>query len=286
MSCSDELVALLSRLGLERHVEQFEEEAITELSLLRSMGAEMLRENLTELGMELEAIAVLSAALFPEANEEADDDEGGLTLEDNEHGGAAGRDTEAAAILAAGRRAPGHHDNLTEPNAPDDRQVELELEAQQADIEAAATDVDWLNKPLAVLDPPEAKRRFLETRDEAHGYFRRGLYANAAAAYTRALDLQVPNEKANASLLYNRAGCRRHLGQLHQAMQDAQLAAKADPTLVGAWWRAADAALALGGGAVAAEAAAEAVAAGLKLEPQSAPLLELRRRFNRAEATV
>lgn len=279
MSCSDELVALLSRLGLERHVEQFEEEAITELSLLRSMGAEMLRENLTELGMEPEAIAVLSAALFPEASEEADDDEGGLTLEDNEHGGAAERDTEAAAILAVGRRAPGH--NLTEPNAPDDRQVE-ELEAQQADIEAAATDVDWLNKPLAVLDPPEAKRRFLETRDEAHGYFRRGLYANAAAAYTRALDLQVPNEKANASLLYNRAGCRRHLGQLHQAMQDAQLAAKADPTLVGAWWRAADAALALGGGGAAAEAAAEAVAAGLKLEPRSAPLLELRRRVEAA----
>jgi len=280
MSCSDDLLALLSRLGLERHVELFEEEAITELSLLRSMGADMLRENLTELGMELEAIAVLSAALFLEADEEADDDEGGLTLEDNEHGGAAERDTEAAAALAMGRRAPGH--DLTEPNAPDDRQVELELEAQQADIEAAATDVDWLNKPLTVLDPPEAKRRFLETRDEAHGYFRRGLYANAAAAYTRALDLQVPNEKANASLLYNRAGCRRHLGQLHQAMQDAQLAAKADPTLVGAWWRAADAALALGGGGAAAEAAAEAVAAGLKLEPRSAPLLELRRRVEAA----
>lgn len=284
MSCSDELVALLSRLGLERHVEQFEEEAITELSLLRSMGAEMLRENLAELGMELEGITVLSAALFPEADEEADDDEGGCVLEDNENDGAAERDAVAAAILATGRRAPGHA--RTEPSAPDDRVAELELEAQQADIEAAATDVDWLNKPLAVLDPPEAKRRFLETRDEAHGYFRRGLYANAAAAYTRALDLQVPNEKANASLLYNRAGCRRHLGQLHQAMQDAQLAAKADPTLVGAWWRAADAALALGGGAVAAEAAAEAVAAGLKLEPQSAPLLELRRRFNRAEAAA
>ena len=277
MPASEELVALLSRLGLERHVEQFEEEAITELSLLRSMGAEMLRENLTELGMELEAIAALSTALFPEADEDEDAD--GLTLEDNEHGGAAEQDTEAAATRASGRRAPGDH--LTEPNAPGDRQAETELEAQQADIEAAATDVDWLNKPLAVLDPPEAKRRFLETRDEAHGYFRRGLYANAAAAYTRALDLQVPNEKANASLLYNRAGCRRHLGQLHQAMQDAQLAAKADPSLVGAWWRAAEAALALGG-AAAVEAAAEAVAAGLKLEPQSAPLLELRQRVEAA----
>lgn len=275
MSCSEELVALLSRLGLERHVEQFEEEAITELSLLRSMGAEMLRENLTELGMELGAIAALSAALFPEADEDEDAD--GLTLEDNEHGGAAEQDTESVAALASRQRAPGDH--LTEPNAPG--QVETELEAQQADIEAAATDVDWLNKPLAVLDPPEAKRRFLETRDEAHGYFRRGLYANAAAAYTRALDLQVPNEKANASLLYNRAGCRRHLGQLHQAMQDAQLAAKADPSLVGAWWRAAEAALALGG-AAAVEAAAEAVAAGLKLEPQSAPLLELRQRVGTA----
>lgn len=256
MSCSDELVALLSRLGLERHVEQFEEEAITELSLLTSMGAEMLRENLAELGMELEAIAALSNALFPKAEEAS---EGGLTLEDNE---LAEQDTELQ----------------LEPNAPED--LKMELEAQQAEIEAAATDVDWLNKPLAVLDPPEAKRRFLEIRDEANGYFRRGLFANAAAAYTRALDLQVPNEKANASLLYNRAGCRRHLGQLHQAIQDAQLAAKADPALVGAWWRAADAALALGGGDAAAETAAEAVAAGLKLEPRSAPLLELRRRVS------
>ena len=103
MSCSEELVALLSRLGLERHVEQFEEEAITELSLLRSMGADMLRENLTELGMELEAIAALSAALFPEADEDEDAD--GLTLEDNEHGGAAERDAEAAAAAHRPARA-------------------------------------------------------------------------------------------------------------------------------------------------------------------------------------
>ena len=255
MACSAELIALLSRLGLERHLEQFQEEAITELSLLTSMGAEMLRENLVELGMEPEAIAVLSTALF-QATEDAD--------EGSEHGAASEQDTELR----------------LEPNAHEDLLLESDAgrldEAQQADIEAAAaTDVDWLNKPLAVLDPPEAKRRFLETRDEANGYFRRGLFANAAAAYTRALDLQVPNEKANASLLYNRAGCRRHLGQLHQAAQDAQLAAKAGhPALVGAWWRAADAALALGNAA----AAAEAVAGGLKVEPQCAPLLELRRR--------
>ena len=44
MSCSAELVEVLSRLGLSRYTPQFEEEEITELNLLTSMGMKMLRE--------------------------------------------------------------------------------------------------------------------------------------------------------------------------------------------------------------------------------------------------
>ena len=43
---------LLSRLGLSRYAELFEEEAITSIDLLLSMGPDMLRENLEELGLE------------------------------------------------------------------------------------------------------------------------------------------------------------------------------------------------------------------------------------------
>ena len=39
-----ELVAFLKPLGLERYAGMLEEEAITEVDLLRSMGEEMLRE--------------------------------------------------------------------------------------------------------------------------------------------------------------------------------------------------------------------------------------------------
>lgn len=273
MACAGELVALLTRLGLARYLAQFEEEAITELQLLTSMGVEMLRENLEELGMDAEDIATLSTALFPEEAEEED----GLMLEDNVQVGSAAADAKAEVEAEEDEDAA----LQLESNAPE-KGPEADHEADHADLVAAAADADWMDKPLAVLDPPEAKRKFLAIRKEAHHHFRRGQYANAAAAYTHALALEVPNAQANASALYNRAACRRHLGQLHQAMQDAQLAAAADPTMVGAWWRAADAALALGDAAT----AAEVVAAGLKVEPSAAPLLELRLRVQAAGAAA
>ena len=58
-------------------------QAITEVSLLTSMGADMLHENLEELGLGDIAISKLRAALFPEANDNDDDDDDGLQLEEN-----------------------------------------------------------------------------------------------------------------------------------------------------------------------------------------------------------
>lgn len=255
MSCSPELVTLLSRLGLERHVPLFEEEAITELTLLTSMGKDMLCENLDELGLVAADVAKLSTALFPEEEEEDD----GPALEDNDDDDDDGPQLEA--------NAP-----------PAQAEAVAEEPVSQEQLAEAATDVDWMDKPLATLDLAETKRRFLAAREEALAFHRHGQLANAAAAYTRALALEVPNPKANASVLYNRAACCQGLGQLHQAQRDAQLAAEADPTLVGAWWRAAEAALLLGD----TTSAAEAVASGLKAEPQCAPLLELQRRVQAA----
>ncbi len=48
MQKEESVRSLLSRLGLERYNEVFEEEAITDVSLLVSMGADMLVENLEE----------------------------------------------------------------------------------------------------------------------------------------------------------------------------------------------------------------------------------------------
>ena len=269
MSCSAELVGVLSRLGLSRYTPQFEEEEITELNLLTSMGMKMLRENLEELGMDADAIASLSTALFPEGV-----GEDGLMLEDNEQ-----PVTSTAPAAAAKEGEDEAEEELQlESNAPEEPHTGRRAEQEHAQMEAAAADADWFEKPLAVLDPGEAKRQFLAMREEAHAHFRRKQFANAAAAYTRALGLEVPNAKANATLLYNRATCRHHLNQLFQARQDAQLAAKADPTLVGAWWRAAEASLALGDAATAAEAVAE----GLNMQPGEAALLDLRRRVDAA----
>ena len=137
MSCSSELVALLARLELAHYVPAFEEEAITELPLLTSMGVDMLRENLEELGLDAAAVAKLADALFPADGE----DDGELELEDNAVDG-----------------DPQLEDNAVDP----------------AEIAAVAAQADWMDKPLTTLDLPEAKRRFLEIRDEAQLFHRRG----------------------------------------------------------------------------------------------------------------
>ena len=63
---ADSVAALLAKLNLSKYNETFEEEAINDVSLLTSMGADMLCENLEELGLDTAAIELLSNELFPD----------------------------------------------------------------------------------------------------------------------------------------------------------------------------------------------------------------------------
>ena len=71
-------------------------------------------------------------------------------------------------------------------------------------------------------------------------YQRAGQYANARAAYTRALALETPNSRMQAALYFNRSACQRQLGQLRLALSDAQKAAEIEHTMLEAIWRAAE----------------------------------------------
>ena len=66
-----DLAELLSGLGLQPLQPLLEDEAITELPLLQSMGAEMLDENLSEIGVSKEDIARWSAHDIPLAPKSA-----------------------------------------------------------------------------------------------------------------------------------------------------------------------------------------------------------------------
>ena len=65
MALEPELADLLAGLGLQALQPLLEEEAITELPLLQSMGGEMLEENLSEIGVSKEDIARWSAHDIP-----------------------------------------------------------------------------------------------------------------------------------------------------------------------------------------------------------------------------
>ena len=54
----------LKSIGLGKYAATFADEEITEVALLRSMGEDMLRESMEELGMELPHVNTLTKALF------------------------------------------------------------------------------------------------------------------------------------------------------------------------------------------------------------------------------
>eukprot|EP00967_Tisochrysis_lutea_P006802 scaffold8114_cov20-Tisochrysis_lutea.AAC.1 len=235
-----ELSALLSRLGLGRLEETLVEEAITELPLLASMGADMLYENLSEIGVDKEAIAILSAELFPRPPPppqvaEAVADATSVAIASDCVGGKGSAVTPAAGTNGSAGRA--------------------EVEGMTHEEEAAHEMAEWLLKPYL-----------------GNQYLEDGQYANAAATYTQALALEAPNPRANAALYYNRSCAHHRLGRLWLALRDATLAAEADPRRSArAWWRVADVALATGD----IETAKEAVAKGLTAQPGCAPLKKI-----------
>ena len=93
----DALSDLLAGLGLSRYAPIFEEEAITEVALLKSIGSTTFVSSMAELSMDEYAAEALRAELFgaeaprsapsvrPGLLTEESDDE--LALEENEEGG-------------------------------------------------------------------------------------------------------------------------------------------------------------------------------------------------------
>ena len=59
-----DLKAFLDAQGLGQYLQTFCDEEITDVALLKSMGDEMLRESMEELGMEAAHVEKLSSALF------------------------------------------------------------------------------------------------------------------------------------------------------------------------------------------------------------------------------
>jgi tetratricopeptide (TPR) repeat protein len=259
---ASEVAQLLAKLNLTQYNEVFEEEAITEVSLLVSMGDAMLRENLEELGLDAAAVDALAGELFPGATgggaADDDDDEDELVLEDGD------APPQPAAAAAAGPTVP--VDAL-----PDD--------LTQEEIDAAEAEAQWLLNPLSMLDLSETKERLLKMMAEGIGFQQRGQFANARSVFTRALAMEAPNKRMNASLYYNRSACQRELGQLSLALRDAQKAAELEPTFIKAHWRAADVAIILGEE----EEAMESITAGLKVAPRCQPLLGLKLKVKRFE---
>ena len=232
------LSSLLAELGLGHHATALEEEAITELSLLQSMGREMLVENLEELELPGADVTKLADALFPPSEPAAEPS-----------GGAADEAEPQQPTL----------EGVTEVNMTED---------DASAVEAA----EWVLNPLSLVDASEYVQAVRKLLDEGNAFMRLKQWANARAAYTRGIALEVPNKRAVCAFYYNRAACQRQLQQPQLALRDAQTACELDPTNLKAWWRAADAALALGD-RVSAE---EAVVAGLKVKPTCGPLLQIK----------
>lgn len=247
---------LLSRLDLSKHAEIFAEEEINEVSLLTSMGPEMLRENLDELGLDAPSIEALASALFPGAAADGDDEV--LQLEENDLAEPSGGMSQGQPMQAV--PVDGLPDDLT-----------------QEEIDAAEEEAQWLLNPLSMLDLSETKEVLLKMMAEGNAYQKAGQFANARAVYTRALNMEAPNKRMNASVYYNRSACQRQLGQLKLSLIDATKAYELDPSMIKAYWRAGDVAIILDEHAE----AREAIEAGLKVAPRNQPLLQLKLQVQR-----
>ena len=271
---NDTVTALLLRLSLERYLPLLNEEDLTQLPVLRAIGADKLRENLVEIGFEPADASTLAAELFPEdcVDERAPELEENIAVAPSAPpppAVSAAHPNLASADETAFSRSQSQ--SVTDSVPP--------IEESEEEDAVAARDVDWLLKPmLPELELPQLKRELLTLTATAHRHMRAREFANACAAYSRAISLDAPNGRAIAALYYNRAACHMALGHPHAALTDAQLAAKAhgEPTrAAAAWWRAADAALELGDS----ESARDAVKAGLRARPGCAQLEHMAARW-------
>jgi len=126
------------------------------------------------------------------------------------------RASEAETVLQEGIRAdPGNND------------LRAKLDEVQKTLEKERRFVTPEGKPLSGAQLAKA---------EGNDHFKNGRYEEAAACYTRALELTT--DKGERSILYsNRAACHSQQQNWHRMLEDADLAVKEDPKNVKALMR-------------------------------------------------
>jgi len=193
MAAGDDLSALLSKLSLEQYKSTFEDEEITEVSLLHSMGEEMLRESMVELGMKDAHVDVLAKALFSEEGDGEDE----LALEDN----AGGDDDDGLAL---------------EDNDDDG----LALEANEAPAPAPPASVAAA-EPVTTAAPTvsaASKKAAERVKNQGNDALKNGQFADAAVLYGQAIGL----DPTNAAYYSNRSSAYASLSQFEKALDDAK----------------------------------------------------------------
>ena len=214
-----EVLAFLRPLGLERYHSMFEDEAITEVDLLRSMGEAMLRESMEELGMQAAHTEKLARALFPSGSggvplddnddddlvlEDQDDDDDGLVLEDQDVANPADEDDE------------------------DDDELELEEnpnDGAPAAPAASAAPAPPPPTPAAPTVSPATVRAAEMVKSRGNDALKAGRVEEAATLYGQAIALN-PIEAVYYS---NRSSALCTLGRFDAALGDARECARLRP---------------------------------------------------------
>ena len=202
-----ELQDLLAGLGLARYEPVFEEEAITELALLKSIGSAGFVEAMAELNLDAYAAEALRAELFPAQPTpaiESDDDE--LALEDNEEGA---RDEDEGLMLEE-----------NEPQA-------LAPAQQTPKAPPAAGPVDMSLPPTSsgATSGVGGVEQAVRYKDEGNVAQQAGKHADAAALYSKAIGCD-PREAAYFS---NRSAAYAALRRFSDALADADEAVRLKP---------------------------------------------------------
>ena len=193
---TEDIRDFLRPLGLERHCELLEDEAITEVSLLRSMGDEVLRESMQELGMEAADVDVLATALFGGGS----DDDDCLVLEENEGGGAAAvaEDADSDDGLALEENLPSH---------------------------TAAVALE----PLPPAAPPgvsdTTKQAAERIKEQGNAALKVGRLTEAVELYGQAIRL----DPTNAAYYSNRSSVHATLSDFSSALKDARQCVRLSP---------------------------------------------------------
>lgn len=203
-----ELQELLIRIGLSRYAPVFEEEAITDIALLKSIGSSGFVDAMSDLALDEYAAEALRAALFgPAASASSDEDE--LKLEVNEDA----HDEDDGLMLEENAPAAPPPD-LAAPVAP------TPPPSSGNPAAGAAAGV-----PGSVSVAAGASEQAGRYKDEGNMAQQAGKYSEAAALYSKA----IACDPRDAIYFSNRAAAYLSLRRFGEALADADQAVKLKP---------------------------------------------------------